>query len=328
MNSNIQQSLEEAAEVDLPNDAQERKRVLNVLAQRRYRKSRFCGGCTAMLILSGRRKKERQAQLEKTVQRLSNTGSSKASSSTPDRDKGHSPTACNASSQSSPPSSTEHTSVPNGPSQSCTTEPGNRNDITALGESLVCSPMTLDEVSNFLQEDDILQAAFADDSNLAVPKLDLLRAAVDIATRLNSQTLIWNLDASSVFASGTFLPWTASLPANLQPTSTQLSVPHHPALDILPWPRVRDRLIKLYALPEEVWPRHRQDGEPCSLVRFVYDMEDSGVRLWGEDPTSESGWEVEQDFVDSWWWALDWGVIKNANRRRRQRGQADLVMRR
>lgn len=176
------------------------------------------------------------------------------------------------------------------------------------------------ELNEFLQNDDVLNANFADDFQIAVPELDLLRAAYQIANRLQSTHLLFNMNAESVFITHDCSNWIPALPKNLQPTFEQLTLPHHPLLDILPWPAVRRRLINMYSLPSDVWPRHPEDGSESSIVRMVYDMEDSGVRVSGPDPTTESSWEIEQKFFNDWWWAFDQSVVRNSNKKRVARG--------
>lgn len=176
------------------------------------------------------------------------------------------------------------------------------------------------ELNEFLQDDDVLNATFADDFQIAVPELDLLRAAYQIADRLQSTQLLFDMNAESIFITNDCSSWIPSLPQNLRPTIEQLTVPHHPLLDILPWPAVRKRLINMYSLPSNLWPKHPDDGTESSIVRMVYDMEDDGVRVSGSDPTIEASWEIQQRFFNAWWWALDQSVIWNSNKKRIARG--------
>ena len=196
-------------------------------------------------------------------------------------------------------------------------------DISAfLSDSAWTTPDEVTRLNEFLQLDDTQNATFADDFHIAVPELDLLRAAYQNGGRLQSSHLLFaGLTAQSVFQSADCSSWMLSLPENLQPTETQLAFPHHPVIDVLPWPAVRTRLIKMYSMPSELWPRHPKDGTECSLVRMVYDMEDGGVRVTGPDPSKETSWEVEQRFFEIWWWALDQTVINTSNKRRQLRGQ-------
>ena len=181
------------------------------------------------------------------------------------------------------------------------------------------------QLNDFLQADDIQNATFADDFNIAVTELDLLRAACENAGRMNSRHLLFTgLGAQSIFQTSDCSSWILTLPENLMPTEAQLALPHHPALDILPWPAVRTRLIRMYNMPSDLWPRHPADGTESSFVRFIYDMEDGGVKVTGPDPAKESAWEIEQTFFECWWWALDQAIVANSNLKRLARGQPML----
>ncbi|KAK8198688.1 hypothetical protein M8818_006555 [Zalaria obscura] len=166
------------------------------------------------------------------------------------------------------------------------------------------------------------------DLSLCVPEMTLLRASHLLATRLHSLSLIWSPTSSSIFTATDSNPtpappWISTLPPNLRPTPTQLTTPHHPLLDLLPWPRVRSKLIATFALPPSQWPRDAR-GEKLGLLQLVYDLEDGGVRVWGADPAVEEAWEVRDGFVERWWWCLDGAVLRAADVRRRERGEAGL----
>ena len=180
------------------------------------------------------------------------------------------------------------------------------------------------ELNDFLQVDEVLNATFADDFQIAVPELDLLRAAYEIAGRVQSTQLLFDINAQSVFHSSDCSRWISALPRNLQPTRSQLITPHHPLIDILPWPGVRTKLIHMYSLPCELWPRHPSDRTESSLIRLVYDMEDGGIRVTGPDPSEEGAWEIEQRFFDAWWWAMDQSTVCLTNKKRLARGQSQL----
>ncbi|KAB9006580.1 hypothetical protein FH972_026934 [Carpinus fangiana] len=197
---------------------------------------------------------------------------------------------------------------------------------TSLDESVNFSKPLNNHVGvpELLQDSAVETANFADDYLLSVSELDLLRASVTIATRIHSADRLWDLSAGSVFLGSPTLYWAGDLPWNLRPTHMQLTVPHHPILDVLPWPSMRDKLIRMYSMPLEIWPRHPSDSDACSLVRLVYDMEDGGIKVWGSDPTSAQSWEVDQTFVRAWWWALDSDIIALSNCRRLSRGDPAL----
>ena len=171
---------------------------------------------------------------------------------------------------------------------------------------------------------------FPDDHQLQVPGLTLLSAAVKVALRLNVVDLIWDITAISPFYMGAAGHPTIDLtllPAHLHPTPTQQLIPHHPVLDLLPWPATRDKLIQVFSLPVEVRPKTAQD--PMGVIRFVYDMEDpagEGMKVTGEDPLEVKGWEIGQVLFERWWWAFDGMVVEGSNSRRKRRGQERLML--
>ncbi|KAL3487522.1 hypothetical protein BJX62DRAFT_227952 [Aspergillus germanicus] len=208
---------------------------------------------------------------------------------------------------------------------------------------------------------------FPDDHTLEIPSLRLLNAAVKVALRLNVAHLLWDLTATSPFyrtqgqshqnsvslplsppsltssssssssptaSASTPPPLTQtnqidpqSLPTHLRPTPTQLLLPHHPLLDILPWPSTRDKLIQIFNLPVELRPEAAQD--PMSLMHLAYDMEDEsgeGVRVRGDDVFEVGAWEIGNVVFRRWWWAFDSVLVDRWNRARRGRGEGGLVV--
>lgn len=161
-----------------------------------------------------------------------------------------------------------------------------------------------------------------DSYHLPLNELTILRAIHRISQRLNIQSF-WSLEDISPFTTGTAAP-AHTLPAHWRPTPSQLSVPHHPIIDFMPWPGVRERLIAVLALPEEARPGAA--AGPLALVNFAYDFEDGveGVRIRGEDVYDPESWEVGQVLFERWWFLFDRGIVENSNRLRRLRGAAAL----
>ncbi|KAJ5306753.1 hypothetical protein N7508_005768 [Penicillium antarcticum] len=171
------------------------------------------------------------------------------------------------------------------------------------------------DISTELQNHDASFFNFPDDHLLDVPSLTLLNVAMKVAQRLNITELIWDMTAISPFFQSNSSHWfnilppslestgssakTSStiyeLPSHLQRTLTQRLIPHHPILDLLPWPGARDKLIQVFNLPIEMRPKSAQDQ--LGLARLVYDMEDpggEGVNIRGRDIFSPVEWETGQ----------------------------------
>ena len=163
--------------------------------------------------------------------------------------------------------------------------------------------------------------SFSDDAYLQMSELTLMNGCMAIARRLNMQQIIWSIEATSPFADPAMsMADFNHLPANLQPTLRQMTMPHHPVIDLLPWPAVRDRMIMVLSQP----PENRPPGaaSPMALVEFVYDIEDSteGVRISGGDPLLEQNWELGEKVFKSWWWMFDRDIVRRSNELRTMRG--------
>ncbi|KAI1267086.1 hypothetical protein F5Y18DRAFT_424922 [Xylariaceae sp. FL1019] len=144
-------------------------------------------------------------------------------------------------------------------SEECSTIPspllGADSILAVLGSSSPATPS--------LSEDSDLPVS-VDSYYLPVNELTLMRGLLRIANRLqcNAQTL----------------------PPTWQPTFSQRSIPHHPVIDLFPWPSVRDRILLLLTLPDEARPTVATG--PLAIVQLAYDLEDvaEGARIWGGDP--------------------------------------------
>ena len=168
---------------------------------------------------------------------------------------------------------------------------------------------------------------FSDSYLLPVGEHTLLRAFLRVATRIGCAPNVWDLTASSPFYSpntGSVSP--SALPKHWQPTTSQLVLPHHPVLDLIPWPSVRERVINVLNLPDAARPRNATG--PLAFIHFVYDMEDDreGMRVWGSDPCDPTTWEVGQALFERWWFVFDRDTIAQSNRWRQLRGAPKLSL--
>ena len=140
-------------------------------------------------------------------------------------------------------------------------------------------------------------------ASLKSPSLKLLRVGVGVADTLQCSHLIWNPGARHVIDSSILL--NLSLPSNFHPVGAQFTVSHHPLLDILPWPSVREKLIRAFAAPEHLRPPVARDA--LAIPQMMYDMDDAseGFRIHGPNGAKEEDWEVGQRYFINWWWALN-----------------------
>jgi len=162
---------------------------------------------------------------------------------------------------------------------------------------------------------------FPDEAHFRILELDLLRATMTIAKRMHIDDLLWQLTATSPYTDPSMRNMSFEhLPINLWPTEVQLTIPHHPMLDLLPWPTVRNKLLRIFSQPLELRPPSA--ASPTAMLDLVYDFEDSaeGVRVWGNDPCSNLNWEIGQKVFERWWWAFDRDIINRSNEIRKGRG--------
>ncbi|KAG9257362.1 uncharacterized protein F5Z01DRAFT_383704 [Emericellopsis atlantica] len=192
---------------------------------------------------------------------------------------------------------------------------------TTLSASTVSSSSTLSFTPSPAGEFD-----FPDSYMLPVHELTLLRGLMRVSTRIGCDTSeIWSPTCLSPFNTNTGTP-AALLPPNWRPTSAQITVPHHPLLDLLPWPSVRDRIIMILNLPDEARPTHARGA--MALFNFAYDFEDSaeGARIYGDDPCDGNSWEVGQVLFERWWFLFDRTIVEGSNRWRALRGAPPLMV--
>ncbi|UPL00110.1 hypothetical protein LCI18_011044 [Fusarium solani-melongenae] len=89
-----------------------------------------------------------------------------------------------------------------------------------------------------------------------------------------------------------------SVPSSLEPTHLQLTVSHHPWVDILPFPEVRDNIL-----------RHDEKSYDkkalCRELRGFQDVANGlgGMIVWG-DPSDSGAWEVTEAFASKWPWVI------------------------
>lgn len=115
----------------------------------------------------------------------------------------------------------------------------------------------------------------------------------------------------------------AQYPPSLTPTMFQLSTPHHPWLDLFPWPKLRDRIIYLCYIAEDM-----DDDDLCfDMAEFdaPRDTESMSLIVWGE-PWDSRGWEATVPFLRKWGWLLEGctELLEGTNYWRTRRGERKL----
>ncbi|KAM0255845.1 hypothetical protein ACHAQJ_005350 [Trichoderma viride] len=353
---------------DIDENAPERKRILNVLAQRRYSQYYFVrytpegnGRLTYMRVVGEKSRLRRQKGKSKEEKQEGEWSARNETLSDRERKRDSDAEVISASSQSPATGSLGEMDFGLAGWAACLFNSNNNNAITSSlypdiekissfstatitdegsgeegfifsnDESLVGNltgmlppnlgpPQTWDSTSASSSD-----GSFADSYLLPVHELTLLRATMRIAQRIGCKEQIWNLEALSPFCQGIATPG-EQLPIAWKPTASQTLIPHHPMLDVLPWPGVRDRVITIFSLPDAMRPPNAMG--PLALINLAYDFEDGaeGVRIYGGDPYDANSWEVGQVLFERWWFIFDRHVIENSNRWRRLRGAPPLAL--
>ncbi|KAH8810669.1 hypothetical protein F5884DRAFT_670350 [Xylogone sp. PMI_703] len=140
-------------------------------------------------------------------------------------------------------------------------------------------------------------------------------------------------DAVSPFNSGMTGPSTSSgelvpcFPKALSPSVLQKTVSHHPWVDILPFPQMRDNVLRI-KLKENagVDVPEFDEEELCQWMVGLYPQQgEGGLVLWGE-PWDPASWEASEDFIHRWGWILKGceDLMRSTNYWRRKRGESPL----
>lgn len=112
-------------------------------------------------------------------------------------------------------------------------------------------------------------------------------------------------------------------PATLRPSTTQITIPHHPWIDLFPMERMRDNFIKAVSGPNPI-----DEDDLCFDICDV----DEGDRtnkasliVWGE-PSDPRSWEATVPFLKKWGFLLQGCVemMESTNRWRVKRGERAL----
>ncbi|KAH9205819.1 hypothetical protein DL95DRAFT_489692 [Leptodontidium sp. 2 PMI_412] len=224
-----------------PLEDPDRKRVLTVLAQRRYRQ----------------RQRQRLQELERKANQLSRL-----------------------SPRSSPQSEGSMIITSNNEQHSELEVPGQVSygfsiDSNESFASLLATAMQgngtnalqlYSDMSRELQDLETSQYQFPDDALLDVSELKVARAIFEIAILLRCHDTIYEVGALRTF-SETTSPGGAPLPPSFLPTEEQKEFPHHPVLDILPRPAVRSKLIRIFNRAPYIRPRVTRG--PMAVVKLL-----------------------------------------------------------
>jgi hypothetical protein len=118
----------------------------------------------------------------------------------------------------------------------------------------------------------------------------------------------------------------AAYPPSLKPTQLQYTVEHHPWIDLLPCPHLRDNFLRIVqklgedAIDEDMLCHDIVDAGPGEV------QPDAALIVWGK-PWDASGWEVSEAFTQKWGHLLHGcdDLLESTNYWRAKRGLPHLT---
>jgi hypothetical protein len=157
------------------------------------------------------------------------------------------------------------------------------------------------------------------DCLLVLVKFNVFRALINNGKELGFTTAGEYLDDDALSPFVKPMRPEKSLPPALRPTESQCQTHHHPWLDLLPDPVMRDNIIRASGSFDE--------EDLCADLIGLYSASAgrNGLIIWGE-PWDPSGWEVTKPFLKNWGWALRGceELLRATNYWRQRRGESSL----
>ncbi|KAF2855530.1 hypothetical protein T440DRAFT_463934 [Plenodomus tracheiphilus IPT5] len=204
------------------------------------------------------------------------------------------------------------------------------SSLLTNGSSSFCASSTSDShLSIELQDLETAQFTFPSEHAIDIPSFKSMEVALRIAQMLGLTDEFLDITLSRVLDVSKISVPLEDLPGNLRPTEAQLTIPHYPVIDVLPWPSLRNRLICLFHQPDQLRPPIARGSMAIMRLIHSFDDESEGCRIaldgngHGFDGTS---WEIGQVIFKDWWWTLDSEIVSNSNRLRRLRGASRLQL--
>lgn len=117
----------------------------------------------------------------------------------------------------------------------------------------------------------------------------------------------------------------SSVPDSLRPTELQLSLPHHPWIDVFPIPRLRDNILMASysseSMEDELW----YDMVEMRIGR--HSIDNPSLIVWGRSWDIRC-WEATPAFVRKWGVLIEGcpELLESTNYWRRRRGQIGLTL--
>ncbi|KAH7136330.1 hypothetical protein EDB81DRAFT_725151 [Dactylonectria macrodidyma] len=198
------------------------------------------------------------------------------------------------------------------------------------GHLLLPTPESRTEVQNFAQR------AYEDYSHGA-PRLDHLNILIrlNVLNAISRNAALVGFNVEGLCCPELISPFNKHCPGLpcadprsppypdwLRPTAVQVSVKHHPWIDLIPFPRMRDNILR--ALEAGLFDQK-------ALGVDVLDVQDNGCNaasliVWG-DPWDPRGWEASVPFLQKWGGLLQGCpvLLESTNSWRQKRGERKIA---
>jgi len=169
----------------------------------------------------------------------------------------------------------------------------------------------------------------SDQKLLTLLHFNLVRALTQnvFVLSLNPDTM--NSDLESPFISFEPRLRIEALPKMLQPTELQKTIPHHPEIDVFPFPEWRDNMLRRgWTHPENDYCMDMLYGvEPDEASRDGGLNGRTGLIAWGE-PWLQESWEIEEAFARKYrdYFSCCKELVESTNRWRAGRGERPLIL--
>lgn len=167
------------------------------------------------------------------------------------------------------------------------------------------SPHSYLEVSKHNKALDKAQAPFPLTDHLII-----VRALGTLSALLLNASIL-QIDCTNIRGHQIYIPENLSTPTALTPTPLQTNTPHFPYVDLIPFPSIRDRILQSQHIINgvEIWGDITRD-----------------VKVWGNTPWDDQGWEIGERFAVKWWFLMDDEVLRTTNFWRGTRDERGLSM--
>jgi hypothetical protein len=141
-------------------------------------------------------------------------------------------------------------------------------------------------------------------------KMQIILPGVSTFTALATNRNILRISCEAPFVHAIHIATSTPTPLALTPTVLQRNKPHLPYIDVIPFPSLRDSILRGSDIIDhrEIW---------CDILNGDF-------KVWGLTPWDMRGWEVQERFAIKWWWLMTDEVLMETNFWRVSRGEEPL----